>query len=95
MPAAVGILKEAGSLLNYLFPDGKAPLVSIYPDYQNENEPMCFYLDGELLSDFQIAVICYHWLKQNPSKTYEEAYTLIRMGYPVAERHFRARFASC
>ncbi|BAZ50530.1 hypothetical protein NIES4103_31460 [Nostoc sp. NIES-4103] len=91
MPVAIGLLKEI-TPFNYIFPDGKVPLISIYPCRPNESEPLCFYIDGELLTDIQIEALSFMWLKHNPDKSYEEAYTFIRMGYPIVEEFIRARF---
>ncbi|QSJ17708.1 hypothetical protein JYQ62_02175 [Nostoc sp. UHCC 0702] len=91
MPIAIGLLR-AVTPFNYIFPSGQIPLISIYPCRPNEGEPLSFYIDGELLTDIEIEALSVIWLKHNPDKSYEDAYTLIRMGYPIAEEFIRARF---
>lgn len=91
MPIAVGILKEI-TPYNHIFRNGRVPLISIYPCRPCEYKPPCLYIDGEILSDIQIEALTWLYFNENLDKSYEDAYVAIRMGYPIEEEFFQARF---
>jgi hypothetical protein len=87
MPIAIGTLKNR-TIFHSAFPSGEVPLVSVFPCRPADEGLMSFFVDGELLTSLQIEALSFIWMSQNRNKTYHDAYTLIRLGYPIPERFF-------
>jgi hypothetical protein len=49
---------------------------------------MSVIVDGEMLDDIQIACLCHVWMQQHPSASYQDAYEVVRLHYPLKETFF-------